>query len=246
MVTYLIFKKPAFCRLLFFIVFSMQAHGKVTYFNEQLETYDLGDVNFTTYLYDFKVNFSDGAINYGTSLYSGFETSFSDLFDYSIVQFVKGCAYSNVGNETFHNRLHYNFEETKVLKYQSYVIDSGDFDPSLGSTFSGRHDLYRWERDRNFRGQWSYVYEASPKDSFLFTYSTPGTVSKTAREVQNMSLRYETCLFYTDDVPKRTSSNDLSFKSNALYCKSWMSSWVYDTKEGKYKNPKHIRSECLE
>ncbi len=242
--------KPAFCRLFLLLVIYTQVHASVSYYNEKHFKKSFLDFSLIAYEYDYKVEFNVGLskdqVNYGHALYIGFEAQMDSIFNYALVNFVTGCAYSQRGDDISFNRMIYSFEEVIPIKFQTMIIDSGDTDPVFASDINLRHSKYRWEKSRRFRGDWKYVSEQEPRDNFLFTYINPGSVTSDGSRFENMSLFYETCIFNTDEIPMRTKRSDISFKSRALYCYKWKSSFVYNDKLARYESPDDIDTICLE
>ncbi len=211
--------------------------------------------SFKLHHYNYRILFAgDPRPSYGTAAYMSYETRDVDqLEDYAFVQFIKGCAFeSRVDEETgeirkrFHLLRHF-FDELVDFHHPEWVIDSIDKDPMYNNMEPhNRHGAYRWNRVRGSYDRKTEVFYQNRKPRFPLLYASdhPSTSFLTAQGARNMSLKFKTCIYQTNDIPLVSSPKDMD-PSQALGCFNWQSSFIYNHKTGEYESPEEIDEFCL-
>ncbi|MEE3080074.1 MAG: hypothetical protein VX341_12105 [Bdellovibrionota bacterium] len=253
---YITLKKPALRGLFCFqnltfsfslILFSsIVTASSVEYSNFKNDSVMVDGIEFRFMSYDYIVHLNSRDKNYGKTVFVGFKTQeISELNDYVIVKFLKGCHYESDGFSKWISRVRGNFGDIIPYKYQSLSIDSEDLDPSFNSSDLGRHYLYRWNDEGEFSNDSFYYGEKEPKNSFLFLRHSPGTAFENGVTSQNISMKYKSCLFKASEVPYgRLQASELL--PNALYCFDWNYSREYDKKSHSFINHERLNPFCLE
>ena len=236
--------------------------GKITEFDykEYTSNFENSSVkSFNLYLNKYKAFFSNNDISIGTRMYAEYKTkNISQLEDYSIVQYIKGCYFDSklidgkITNSFGSARKF--FGELITFRHKEWVIDSVDTDPIYNSTENSRHGAYRWnEADEGFSDltehYFSLTYPDKPRLYVRDLPSAAATYNPTPIQpymsVKNASLKFKTCLFKTSDVPRTVSSPKANLIPKAIKCYEWDNSFIYNFDKKKYESPKEIDSICL-
>ncbi len=223
-----------------------------TYTPKNCQNNDCSLKEFKVQHYNYKVHFSKNNDSYGTAMYAQFKTQTnSDLFDYVVVQYIKGCKFiTEFKNGKITKRINESrelFGEIIPFQHKEWVIDSFDLDPVYSSYKNQRHMMYRWNEQSNPLLKNSYrVYQKAPTARSLFIRDYPGTaeLNSNTDKVDNLSMKFKTCLYREKDVP--LTPYDSTFGPNkAIKCFSWQSSFIYDYAKKVYTNPKKIDPFCF-
>jgi hypothetical protein len=194
--------------------------------------------------------------NYGTRIYASQKTaSLMDIFDYGIVQFIRGCEYtSSIVGGKLQETLNIDREfygKNVTFQHPEWVIDGVVTDP-LDWNFTAdpktRFSAYQWSASGNIRStDAKYVENAPPTSPMLFVTDHPGVVSFSPDSgiADNISLQFRTCVYRTKDVPIFVPAENINF-AKALHCFDWVSSWIYDFNNKKYAHSSKIRPLCLD
>lgn len=210
-------------------------------------------VEFKTKKFDYRAFLRSG-VSYGTGMYSSFKTTdTSDLQNFVIVQFIKGCHYeSKLENGKIIKRLsrvREFFNEIVKYKHMDWVIDSIDLDPVYSSSKKGRHYSYRWNMvDGSFSETTEYLFgEKFPERSELYIRDYPGTAFQFAPgEAMNISLKFKVCLFKESGIPYvSTPDADNIDLTTALACHDWQSSFIFNHESKKFESKGQIEPYCL-
>ena len=188
----------------------------------------------------------------------------SDLKDYAIVQFVRGCRFnSKVINGEVKKFNDWGRVESfghfgYLFHFPDWVIDSVDVDPIYNSDYAlhpdNPHYLYRWNtpassRDKNtekFYGETlPEVPELYVKDGISSAYYiAEGGYSKGT--AMNNSFEFKTCVYKTADLPRTTTAENLASLPGAIHCFKWKVSKVYSHEKAAFESPQKIDAFCLE
>ena len=203
-----------------------------------------------------------GKDSLGTRAYLSYETKKVDqLTDFAIVQYIKGCV--------FHSELDDNgnilktdgisrqfFDGYKTFKHRDWEIDSIDKDPIYNSYSDPkrRHVYYRWSKKRgNFKNddQQVYFFKGMPPHPELYVTDRPAQAftdnslnELSKMSARNVSLKFKTCIYKTNDIPLETTPEDIDF-ARPISCLDWDSSFIYNHKLKKYESKDQIDPYCL-
>ncbi|MAZ49078.1 MAG: hypothetical protein CME65_10980 [Halobacteriovoraceae bacterium] len=173
----------------------------------------------------------------GTRISAGMKTSNNlALKDFAIVQFHRGCMYTQKnGTLEFLKRSYMGIGGTP-FHHPKWVVDSGpDNDPIYQSSIRGGMDDgfgYIYPRkenyytkdpfsDRNTEIQQDYYmnHTNNPAVRELFISDVPTLASLEDRITT--SLEFKTCVFKTQDIPRRVNGEEAEFINKALVCINW-------------------------
>lgn len=196
----------------------------------------------------YTVNLSEGGEPaHGFNAKASYRTErVSDLEDYVIVQFIKGCRFSSIQKpdgkieKTIGSRTYYGKSE-KFL-HKNWQIDSLDTDPVYYNNPEGkRHDFYRWD---NKQVPTSYV-RRMPTIPELHVPDSPGTVSYAAdiKMADNYTFEFKTCVYKTKDVPTELDPNQVNF-ARPVKCLDWNAAYVFNFKTKTFDSPAGIDAFC--
>ncbi len=183
----------------------------------------------------------------------------SQIPNYGVVQFMKGCMFESELQDDGSVRrdftyIHKNFGRYKLVKHDDWIIDTEHADP-LTSSFEGygRFDLYKWNSNpANLDADnATWYFDAKPTHGTVFKADLIGTTGFIEDAVKpsarNSSLDIETCIFKIGDLPKATDETGAGVdKSKALWCASWDHKFVYDFANSKVVQEKTIHPYCAE
>jgi hypothetical protein len=160
---------------------------------------------------------------------------------YALVQFVKGCVFTSARNRAgeITRDINYgvaSFGETVPLCFPDWVIDSQDDDPVYNSDPElGRFYLLRWNLpDSHDRRSEKYFGEEKPKMPVVYLADYPAGAFITASGVKNTALNFKTCVYKTNDVPRRTRRDAVDFAA-PLSCLEWQNVYVYDFDQQRFR-----------
>lgn len=196
----------------------------------------------------YTVNLSEGgAPAHGFNATASYRTErVSDLEDYAIVQFIRGCRFSSIKKadgsieRSLGTRTYYG--KTEKFLHKNWQIDSIDTDPVYYNNPDGkRHDFYRWDKKQV---PTSYVY-GLPVTPLLYVPDSPGTVSFSAdiQMADNYTFEFRTCVYKTKDVPTELDPSNTTF-ARPVKCLDWAASYVYNFKTKKFDSPSGIDAFC--
>lgn len=175
--------------------------------------------------------------NFGTEAFTRYVTrDVSQLENYAIVQFMKGCQYhtyiqdGQLVKDTKGNVIK-SFGEVVDYFFQNWVIDSQDINPlywlhadykytKSGVMFSDDRDDLISYGDQKPESPSLFVYDL-PAQSFWNQYANWAFIN---------SVAFQTCLFKKSDLPTETVRTDMSFKDRALVCFNWTNLWTWNFK----------------
>lgn len=205
-------------------------------------------VEFKLETNEYKVIFSGSAPAFGTDIKMSYRTKkVSQLEDFAIVQFIKGCKFNSYKKpdgkvERYFGITRDFFGDRERFQHKEWVIDSIDKDP-MYNNFDGssRHGAYR----SKIQGKDVYFFQKKPVEPELFVTDLPGTASMESPDdiATNTSLIFKSCIFKTRDIPLETIFNDLSF-AEPIKCFEWSSSYIYNHDLNKFESKKEIHSFC--
>jgi len=205
------------------------------------------------YSYDYKVLFSDGETSFGTTMYFSYDTKkVSNLENYIVVQFIKGCTYSSklVDGEVRNtmSRAREFFGEVIPFRHERWVVDSIDTDPAYNNGVNLRHGPYRWNKKKGSYQRSTEVYyqdEKPKRKAHLYIRDLPSTAfyDSLYDYAENVSFQFKTCMFKTKDVPLVSTPEEIK-PEKGLFCMDWNSSFIFDHKKKKFESTKTIAQFC--
>lgn len=198
---------------------------------------------------DYRVDFTQGGTSFGTDAHISYKTrKVSDLEDYAVVQFIRGCKFSSM--RTADNKINKfimardYFGKMSAFKHPQWSIDSIDTDPMYNNgPEKKRHAYYRWKKGADQ----VYYFQEKPSTPELYTTDLPGTASMTNPDdiATNISLQFKVCLYRTEDVPLQAGPQQIDF-ARPLKCFDWASSYIYNHDLNKFESKKEIDPFCQE
>jgi hypothetical protein len=214
---------------------------------------------FTVEVTDEKVTFDGGSFALGPGMVARYRTSsVPKLRDYVIVQFIKGCLFSSeVGKDGKVERLlniardHYG--KTIEFKHPEWAVDSMTTDPAYWSdpkVSRDRHFSYLWNRKAGSTDPGTAVLfgKSAPARPELYVTDSPSGASsgplEGPRSVTNASLKFSTCIYRAQDVPRDTPSSGAGLPE-AIHCVDWSSSHVFNHRTNEFESPSGIDPFCL-
>lgn len=203
--------------------------------------------------HDYRTMIS-GSASLGSSAIKAYKTDkVENLEKFAIVQFIKGCVFSSSQNAQgeVEKRFGYSrefFDSFARFQHKSWVIDSIDSDPMYNNlTPDRRHGAYRWNKVRGSYDRKTEVHYFREKPIFpeLYVSDLPGSAFLGSNEAKNISLKFKACIYQTEDIPLKTTPDDLDF-ATPIHCFDWASSFIYNHKLSRYESPSEIDSFCEE
>ena len=211
--------------------------------------------NFVLKMDTYRVHLPDGTLPYGTRMTAKYETGqISSLESYGLVQFLRGCQYSNyysggqekkVGDidiDHYGSILPFHFTDWVIDGFVRDPMDWGD-QPGISS----RHYFYRWNTVPGSFDQATAKWfgQESPKNAILYVVDHPGTATyfPDTDSSSNISMLFRTCIFKAADVPRDVADSDVNF-ARPIHCLDWNSSFIYNRKLGKMESPDGIDPFC--
>lgn len=205
-------------------------------------------VEFKLETNEYKVIFSGSAPSFGTDIKMSYRTrGVSQLEEYGIVQFIKGCKFNSYKKpngkvERYFGITRDFFGKRERFQHREWVIDSIEQDPMYNSFEGfGRHGAYR----SMIQGKVVYYFQQKPVEPELFVTDLPGTASMEGPNdiATNTSLVFKSCLYKTKDIPLQTTADDLSF-AEPIKCFEWSSSYIYNHEINKFESKKELDPFC--
>lgn len=197
---------------------------------------------------EFKVT-SSKFTSMGTDLKMSYKTSkISELEDFAIVQFIKGCKFNSHkiadgSIQRYFGIVRDFFGEKVKFDHKEWVIDSIDTDPMYNNGVANkRHQYYRFIKN----GKEAYYFQEQPTTPEFYVTDLPGTVSTLddPRDIaSNISLKFKSCIYKTSDIPLEVAPNELDF-AKPIRCFEWGSSHIYNHKLNKYERKSEIDPFC--
>jgi hypothetical protein len=200
-----------------------------------------------------RTRLSSGVIAYATDARYVVKTrSVSELEDYALVQYIKGCQYSTkveggVLRKSLDVSRHY-FDGMIVFKHPEWSIDSDTSDPVYTAWQGNRFGLYRWNQNpASYTPEGATFYARRlPPHPVVFATDMPGSFSAQGNSAKNSSLEFEMCLFRTRDLPLTTTpAGEGVPKARALKCFSWESKFTFDFNRRDYRLGGQLDPICL-
>ncbi len=202
---------------------------------------------------NYELLLNDGAKRLGTTTYISYRTDdISQLENYAVVQFIKGCVFLETTDEN-PRRAYFsrNYSDGhRPLHHSDWEVDSYDDDPIYPSdnTYSSyRHAFYKWTPKQgdytNYNDSVSLIAKPAPHPE-IFATDRPAQAYVEDNIIKNISLKFKTCIYKTRDITTSIGDFKLSPK-DAIACHDWNSSYVYNKDLKKYENPIEIHPFCL-
>ena len=213
---------------------------------EENDSCSLKNVRYVVEDYEVDVGVE---VNYGTRFFAWYETDvIESLEDYVFVQFILGCVYKTsfvggrVASELSLANLH--FEEFRLAQYPQWAIDSIDTDPAYHSAQGHpRHFQYRWDPVLSHTRTEKIWGLQKPNSPTLYVRDYPSTAFFQDGHAQNVSLRFNMCLYKAGDVPEKWTPDKLDF-AVPISCFSWDSSFIYNHARGVFERHGDIAEVC--
>lgn len=208
---------------------------------------------FRLYVEDAKVVSSSFGTNHSTSAFISYKTNHSSQLDqFAIVQFIRGCQFdSNADGTILYRYSREFFGEIVPFVHRDWVIDSVDIDPMYNSDDRPgmpRHALYRWnEVDGSFeKNTENFFYAAEPLNPLLYVKDRPGSAFYTEEDgdAKNISLEFKSCIFRTEDVPLISTPTGMNWQK-AIHCFDWYSSYLYNHQTHQFTSQQQVSPVCL-
>lgn len=194
----------------------------------------------------------NGLPHLGTRMFAQYETDrLSELTDYAIVQFIRGCVFESVlvegEKKIIDSIVVRSFLDIVPFRFPEWVIDSDEKDP-VYSSFQG---------DRYFSAKWSlaapetvgarqyYFGLRVPPRPVLFISDRPGSAFLDGDVARNISLQFRTCLYRASAVPKKTKRTNMYF-AEPIHCFGWQSSFIYNFALEQFESKLDIDLFCKE
>lgn len=173
----------------------------------------------------------------GTRISAGMKTSSnSALKDFAIVQFHRGCMYTERnGTVEFLKRSYMGIGGTP-FHHPNWAVDSGpDNDPIYQSSLRGGMDDgfgYIYPRKENYytKDPFSDRNPEIQQDYYMNNTDNPAVTKLFISDVPTLasldgkitaSLEFKTCVFKTQDIPRRVTGEEAEFIDKALVCIDW-------------------------
>ncbi len=236
---------------------SVEKYNKVLKVNDNRKCFRSGTCGLKKaelYAYDYKADFGDGSPSFGTTLYYRYDTKrVSQLEDYVVVQFIKGCSFSSqlVDGKIVRSmsRAREFFGEIVPFMHKNWVVDSVDTDPAYNNGQELRHGPYRWNRKKGTyqrNTEVRYRSEQPVAKPHLYVRDLPSTAfyEASTKEAQNVSLKFKTCMFKSKEVPRDSTPNELK-PEDGLFCMEWDSSFIFNHARKKFERKTRIDQYCL-
>ncbi|MGE0631889.1 MAG: hypothetical protein AB7O96_05750 [Pseudobdellovibrionaceae bacterium] len=203
-----------------------------------------------------------GVISQGSNMVSSYQTqTLSQLEDYAIVQFIRGCSYGSQMAEgkveKFLNvrRDFFGLQNDYTFLHPNWVIDSVDLDPVYASTPTGRHASYMNVKPRipaissdYWRKDFYWIQDPASPRLYVFDSPTPASIDPNTdrlnRVATNVSMGFKTCIFRSKDVPPRVSPT-WDGDGKALHCFEWTNSHAVDLASEKINSSGGLDPICL-
>jgi len=216
----------------------------------------------------------DGNPMQSTSMSAYWETEKKeDLARYGVVQYIKGCLYSQNLTPTKESPVLFNrdfFGKTVRFNHKKWAIDSLDEDPLFGSYLDSQSEMEkraapeimkemsRWSRHLAMKTTSTghgdtYLYQSLPQASKLYVTDSPTSSdysvfrngSYVSSQITIASMIFKTCLYKIEDIPERSDPEQFDL-SKAITCVEWENNWEYNFKAQKFDDKKReIQDFCL-
>lgn len=240
----------------------MGVHAKVEFKNKTVQKFvnENCEESDTCSLKSFTLKSNDYITTLGADRYYGsqahafFETDkVSNLTDYGVVQFIKGCAFRSKKSEDgtvkkWRGIVREFFGNMQVFHHPEWVIDSVDADAMYNNyTSEDRHGAHRWNSKKYSTAKETehYFLNKRPTNPVLYVRDMPSMGSyDDVLGASNVSLQFKTCLYKTSDIPESTTPDDLRF-AQPISCLEWSSSFVFNHDSKHFESPKDIDPFCL-
>jgi hypothetical protein len=211
-------------------------------------------LNISQRLIHYKVVI-DNIPTFGTKVIASYDTqSVRNLENYAFVLKVKGCTFGSQKNADgtitkWANRAVDSFGESVLYHFKDQVLFSPDKDPLFNSSPNypnPRHFLYRWN---TVTGSFSSLTEKlfgveTPTTPRLYVTQLPeGAYRSEWGDASNLSMKWQTCLYRTKDIPLSTTRDDVNF-ATPIHCIAWDNSWIYNHQTNQYSSPTEIDPFC--
>ena len=236
---------------------------KDVFLNEDCQMDDSCDLtSFSIQVEDYSVRLDKkdvgetlNVMNYGTKMYASYKTKDIDSLEkFGIVNFIQGCHFeSELIGERVEKRLtnsRYFFDDIVNYHHPEFVIDSNDKDPMYNSCadYPSRHYGYKWNINTgsfNDKTQ-KYFGMEQPINSELYISDRPGTAffSDIDNSAKNISLRFMTCIYKTEDIPSVASPEQIDF-ARPIACHYWDNSLIYNHELKTFETKAELDPVCL-
>ncbi len=197
--------------------------------------------------------------NYMTDVRITLKTqSISQINDYGVVQFIKGCKWESIWNGSQLEKLmsisrdHFG-EPTKFI-HRDWEVDTDSYDPVYQSYDGDRFALWRWNQDARSDNPETATFthfKPTPHPTVFLT-DQPGTSYKSAtsttaiQTAKNSTLHFKSCLFKMSDLPETTDRPGSNIDmSRAIHCFEWKDKWVFNFQTQSMSQPEGIDSICF-
>ena len=211
-------------------------------------------IEFTLQEYNERHHFVETVASYRTK-------KLSDIKDYAIVQFKRGCRFETYPeNGAIHTRGYFgnyrSFGDRLEDRFKNWIIDSVDRNPIYFSYddrdkfASNPHYGYYWNEKRGdfSKDNRHYFGEMLPPrpEIYIRDLDGPNYVANGAffyDLAMNTWMQYKTCVYKTKDIPKVTTRDDIHF-AKPIHCFDWGNFHVYDHFEKKWTSPNEMPAYC--
>jgi len=211
-----------------------------------LESFSLKSYDYN-FIFDSKV--------YGAKAFLSYKTKTVDSLEkYGIVQFIRGCVYSEVENSDgsitrMNNISREFFGNYKRFSHKEWEIDSIDTDPIYNSSMldndKSRHLYHRWNTEKGSfnKDTEKYLLHEWPTYPEIYVSDHPSQAYKDGDTVTNVNLEFNACIYKSSDIPLVLAPNDINF-ATPIACTNWSFSKVYDHSLKKFVSDKKVSETC--